>query len=231
MKAKFLKRDVLDLTRFPEYFGCYHWEAKHALFGYPADKAPEFRWIRNLECRGLWLREALRAGKDISGLYLLKDIIQWGGSQNGCLQKFEDGVGRICLAGELAKVVKALPHPKEAISAAMEISGLGLTYGSKLLRFLDPVNYGALDARLRSAMNAAKQREHRLEQMPTISDNRGSAIRGYEWFCGFARQLQNDLEDRGIKRPNCTLAHNATRTRWRAADVEMALFRWATHLR
>ena len=216
---------MIDLSTFPEYFRKYEWSAKHALFGYPADRYREFRWIKDLESRAAWLRDEIVVGSEISGFYLVKDIIQWGGSQNGCLQKFEDGIGSICLREKIARVVASLAQPQAAISAAMDIPGLGLTYGSKLLRFLKPTCFGALDRRVRSALTAERPNAPLGTVMPEMSDY--NAVPAYVWFCEFTSDLMHQLEVNGIARPECELIPNSTNTKWRAADVEMALFQWA----
>ena len=58
---------MMDLSTFPEYFRKYEWSAKHALFGYPADRYREFRWIKHLETRAAWLRDEIVGGSDTSG--------------------------------------------------------------------------------------------------------------------------------------------------------------------
>jgi hypothetical protein len=85
-----------DLKKFPDYFCSYRWGAKHSLFGYPADSYDRFEWIASLERRFEWIRT--NCGKEHNAaIYLLKEMIQWGGSQNGTLQKFEDGIGEVNL--------------------------------------------------------------------------------------------------------------------------------------
>jgi hypothetical protein len=79
-------------------------------------------------------------------------MLQWGGSQNGVLQKFEDGVAEVCFADSLRSVLSKLSVPRDAIKSALTIPGLGLTYASKLLRLLNPEGYGALDSRIRRGL-------------------------------------------------------------------------------
>ena len=70
---------ILD---FPQYFMGYRWEDKHHLFVYPADQYPEFGWISSLEPRFSWLKSNHKQ-KHTAAIYLLTEMIQWGGSQNG----------------------------------------------------------------------------------------------------------------------------------------------------
>src|SRR5436309_14787323 len=137
-----------DIRAFPQYFRAYRWDAKHRLYGYPPDEYQEFHWIASLEARFLWLR-AKHSLESTASIYLLKEMIQWGGSQNGVLQKFEDGLGEVNLYELLARTIGNLGSHRDASTSALQIPGMGLTYASKLLRFLDPERYGALDSRVR----------------------------------------------------------------------------------
>ena len=152
-------------------------------------------------------------------------MIQWGGSQNGVLQKFEDGIEGKNLQQAMLNTISSLNNRNEAIRAALQFPGLGLTYASKLLRFLDPDHYGALDSRIRGALN---------ERVPgalpkIIQGNKRSMVQGYVAFVEYVDSLKQDLLTNGIKRPECCLAIDARApSGWRSADVEMALFEWAT---
>ncbi len=202
---------------FPEYYRGYNWEKKHQKFGYPADKYPKFRWIKSLESRFHWLVQNAEQ-KNTASIYLIQEMIQWGGSQNGVLQKFDDGRECINLQEQIVKIISNLDETKEAIKAALEIPGMGLSYASKLLRFMRPDKYGALDSRIRSALQTEKK-------LPTILDsNTDSMCRGYVKFIILLDQLKSELENQGIQRPECCLS---TGTGWTAAQVEMVLFRWA----
>jgi len=211
-----------DLFKFPDYFKSYQWRDKHHLYGYPADCFPEFQWIKSLETRFLWQRENY-AAKQTASVYLLKEMLQWGGGQNGVLQKFEDQQGEVNLLQLIEGVVNNLGTPSEAIANALLLPGMGLTYASKLLRFLSPEEYGALDSRLRRALG-----ERIKGQLPTIYDgNVGSMRKGYEAFLSYLSELKAQLESKSIVRPMCSLPRGTTQTGWRAADIEMALFCWA----
>jgi len=221
---------MLDLNDFPAYFTQYRWDSKrHALFGYPDDRHPEFRWIADLERRSAWLKTAQAAGHVGSGLHLLKDIIAWGGGQNSRLQKFEDRLGEYCLQDVMHNVIGSMWAPDQAIRATAGLRGLGLTYRSKVLRFLDPVRFGALDRRLRKAFKVYMPHDSRLANLPKIDDTEAGVVKGYIWFCGFVDDIVQELEIVQIPRPACELsvAPAPSQTGWRAADVEMALFQWA----
>jgi hypothetical protein len=138
---------MLDYRRIPEYYKNYVWSGKHKLFGYPQDDFPEFLWISSLEKRFAWVVGNYSKNNSASK-YLLQEMIEWGGSQNGILQKFNDRCGEVNLFEALREEVNNLSEPSEAISSALKLPGLGLAYASKLLRFMNPEIYGALDANI-----------------------------------------------------------------------------------
>ena len=149
-------------------------------------------------------------------LYLVREMIQWGGSQNGVLEKFDNALGSYCLTERLTEVLDCIEEPQAAIEAALKIPGLGLTYASKLLRFLQPERYGALDGRIRKTLTPP---------LPKIFDgNTGSMVRGYCAFIDYLGELQQALELQTIPLP----AENGEQARWRPAEIEMALFQWAS---
>lgn len=211
-----------DVQKFPDYFRAYHWNDKHRLFGYPADVYPSFSWINVLEQRFKWLRaNCTKTGT--ASIYLLKEMLQWGGSQNGVLQKFEDQIGEVNVHSQVERVILDLASPSDAVASALQLPGMGLTYASKFLRFLAPEDYGALDSRLRGAL------QKRLSgKLASIYDgNVTSMRRGFEQFTAYLTELKAELEVKEVLRPDCQLPRADSRTGWRAADIEMALFCWA----
>lgn len=211
-----------NVNDFPRYFESYNWEDKHSLYGYPADAYPDFSWISSLEKRFAWLR-ANYAIRQTTSIYLIREMIQWGGSQNGILQRFDDGIGEVNLWEQVAEVIVNIGDPPIAIRTALNIPGIGLTYASKLLRFIDPESYGALDSRLRKALSDCLH-----DAIPRIFDgNLNSMVNGYVAFIQYLSFLRQEIENLNIVRPHCALIPAETRTNWRLADVEMALFQWA----
>ena len=145
-------------------------------------------------------------------------MVEWGGSQNGILQKFDDGCGEVNLLELTKRVVSNLKDPESAIAAALEFPGFGLTYASKLLRFLRPETFGALDSRIRKAL-------FKSQLLPKIADGQSaSMVRGYLEFLGLLENLKENLQVREIARPVSSLSGG---NNWRPADLEMALFSWA----
>lgn len=214
---------MLDLRKFPDYFRSYNWQAKHSLYGYPADSYPKFGWVASLEQRFNWLRLNCKS-ENTAGIYLLKEMIQWGGSQNGTLQKFEDGIEQHGLLQLVLYTVASLQNPEKAIASALKFPGMGLTYASKMLRFFDPEHYGAIDSRIRKALL-----EREPSVLPKIYDSSNqSMVAGYVAFSRYVDLIKTQLDEEGIARPACELPAGLGSTHWRSADVEMALFGWAS---
>lgn len=212
-----------DLKKFPEYFRSYSWGAKHALYGYPSDTYSKFEWILTLEKRFDWLRLHCESNKTAS-IYLIKEMIQWGGSQNGTLQKFEDCIEQHNLQELMVKIITNLGWPDKAISAALQFPGMGLTYASKMLRFLDPERYGALDSRIRKALS-----DKIPGKLPRIHDSsKPNMVNGYVAFTDYLNDLKCQLDAENICRPMCDLPAGTGSSKWRSADIEMALFGWAS---
>lgn len=207
----------MEYENFPDYYQRYVWEGKHKLFGYPSDSYPDFKWIKSLEDRFIWLKENYEINHTAS-IYLIKEMIEWGGSQNGVLQKFNDGCGEVNLYELIDHIAVNIDSPEDAITCALNMPGLGLTYASKLLRFMGPDTYGALDSRIRKALL-----DNNL--LTRIYDgNATSMVRGYLEFLILLNNIKHELESRNINKPACALSGSCS---WKPAEIEMALFCWA----
>lgn len=207
---------VNDLEHLPEYYRDYSWEGKHKLFGYPADTYPNFSWICSLENRFIWLRENSQS-RHTAAIYLIKEMIEWGGSQHGSLQRFSDGLGEVSLYQLIQEVILNLDEPVNAIRAALALPGLGLPYASRLLRFLKPEFYGVLDSRISSSLLG-----HEL--LPKINDGSvTSMVAGYVAFHNLLNRLGEQLQGRGIEKPHCALSKTGM---WRPAEIGKALVEW-----
>lgn len=209
--------EVLAYNTLPEYYMTYVWSGKHKLFGYPPDTFPEFLWITSLEKRFAWVVRNYSANNSASK-YLLQEMIEWGGSQNGILQKFNDRCGEVNLFIVLRDVINNLYDPDGAISSALRLPGLGLTYASKLLRFMQPEMYGTLDFKIRNAL-------HSKGILPRIYDGNPDSMKsGYVKFVGLLQEIKEKLKTQGIKKPVCDPTDDGT---WRSSEIEMALYCWA----
>jgi hypothetical protein len=211
---------VININEFPAFFRAYNWSnANHKARGYPGDKYPAFPWIKSLEERGGWLVEqALLTGAPTD---YVRELLAWGAGKNDPRMRFEIGLGNVSLLQIFAPVVANIGDPQKAITAALQIPGCGLTYASKLLRFLQPDIHASLDGRIREAMLSAGL-------LSKIYDsNENSMVRGYVAFQAFCAELVAQLDAAKITRPECSLPAAPTQTGWRVADVEMAMFAWA----
>lgn len=159
-------------------------------------------------------------GKGITPTDYIREILAWGAGSNDPSMKFEAGLGSVALIEILRQVVASLEDPREAIRAALRIPGFGLTYASKLLRFLKPEIHASLDSRIRQALQ-------QKDLLPNIHQYDSSRIDGYVAFQALCAELCYQLETEGVQRPQCALAPGSTQAGWRVADVEMALFAWA----
>jgi hypothetical protein len=61
----------------------------------------------------------------MASAYILKEMIQWGGSQNGTLQKFEDGAAEVNLQQLMLNTISNLSDTEKAISCALDFPGMG----------------------------------------------------------------------------------------------------------
>ena len=209
--------DKMELKKFPDYYQRYSWNGKHKLFGYPSDSYPDFQWIKSLEKRFVWLCNN-STKQNTASKYLLEEMIEWGGSQNGVLQKFNDGIGEVNLLQIIQEIIDNLDSPEMAIRISLKLPGFGLTYASKILRFMKPEKYGALDSRIRIAL---------LEKnlLRKIYDgNLGSMVKGYLEFLELLNNLKSQLNYQQVKKPDCSLSQTGF---WRLSEIEMALFRWS----
>ena len=120
-------------------------------------------------------------------------MIEWGGSQSGVLQKFNDGSGEVNLLELVQEIIANLDSSERAITKSLSLPGLGLTYASKLLRFMKPEKYGALDSRIRGALL-------RRNLLRKINDgNLNSMVNGYLKFLELLNNLKSKLEDQRVK--------------------------------
>lgn len=202
------------LQNFPKLLSMYQWDDYHAAFGWPPDCIDEgFPWIVALENR-------FRAAIEQNGFppaSLVTEVILWGGNQNNVLSRFARVVRGKGYEPFIRKVADNLDDPSRALQSAMALKGFGLTYGSKLLRFCRPRDYGALDSRIQAALKGE------LGSVPTTGPKQGSY---YKEYVGLLREYQRGLQDAKILRPG--YGPRTASTEWTAAEVEMALFAWAS---
>lgn len=200
---------------FPALLHQYSWDANHAAFGWPPDTlANGFAWIVSLEER---FAEAVER-RDLP-IQLIAELILWGGNQNNILRRFSKGIRDNDEYDHLARhVIDQLDNPSEAIQAALTFRGFGLAYASKLIRFCRPSMYGALDRLIRSRLG---------HNLPVIHNgNVVSMQTGYLAFLQIIDSYKQVLREHEVIRP--AYGPRGSSRDWTSAEVEMALFAWAT---
>ena len=144
------------------------------------------------------------------------DVCIWGGFPGiagRVLKKDNNEQGAVDKAFRAAhKLVRAKKRGK-AVEKLMALYGLGLSFVSKQLRMMFSRNCVVLDGKLQ-------------EKLPYTPDSRG-----YDDFCHDCEQMAKILNAKGIKYPQERLQQISdnydvvvTRAKWRAADVEFAIF-------
>lgn len=201
---------MLPIEKTEEYFQSYIWNGKHYLFGYPPDTYPNFEWIRNLERRFLFIRDNPNFLESEAPLYLIKEMIKWGGSKKRDISpKFDDYLGSYCLADKLSNIINSLDNVASAFNAAYEIPGLGPTYATKLLRFLAPQQFGALDEQIRKAIENILVKE--------ITKNGGSKSNKTDEYVAYINLLRDHQKS----------LWNEYEINMAVSEVEMAIFQWS----
>jgi hypothetical protein len=141
------------------------------------------------------------------------------------MQKFDDGVDEVCFADSLRSVIATLKVPASAIETSLGIPGLGLTYASKLLRFLDPQHYGALDGRIRKGLTAREWIDADGNEIRIYDSSVPSMVKGYCSYLDELTALKRQLHGASILCPESAINKAG---QWRLADIEMALFQYLT---
>ncbi len=212
--------DIFDYSEFQQYYRDYFWRSKyHELFGYQPDAFPDFPWIASLEKCFSSLAKS-NVPDNLTSQCILRELIQWGGNQHGILRKFNRGCMEEYNVSEcLQVIIYYISEPDKAIRCARDLPGIGLTYASKLLRFIQPELYGALDSRIKNALYDNKL-------LKKIWDgNIHSEVSGYVHFIKLLNVIRDKLKTHDIKKPECSQTSDGT---WRISEIEMALFCWAS---
>jgi len=202
------------LRDFPRLLSSYRWDDYHAAFGWPVDCLDTgFPWIVALEDQ---FRAAMEQNV-LPRLSLVTEMILWAGNQNNVLGKFSKDLRAIGYETFIRGVVDSLDDPSLALESAMAVKGFGLTYGSKLLRFCRPMDYGALDSRILRALR---------NEVGAPSSYPSTMGKQYRVFLDLLHDYQRRLRTTEVTRPS--YASRAASTEWTAAEAEMALFAWAS---
>ena len=202
---------MLQLKDTKHYYESYQWRGKHYLFGYPPDTFPEFRWIRNLESRFEYIMGNQELLDTEAPLHLIREMLKWGSSKKRDISpKFDDYIGSYCLSTKLKKVIASLGNVRYAIESARDIPGLGPTYATKLLRFFDPNNYGALDDQIKTAL------EDKIKEK--VRENNGAVSNSNDQYIAYIQILKEHQR---------MLSESAQSISMSISEIEMAFFQWA----
>lgn len=194
---------MLDTTYFAQellnWYQKYEWRGDTFENGFP--------WIRSLE-RSLSQKARKCGYLDMEDLIA---IAEWGGNQRGLIQRLRRNNQPAGIHCATRRAISNISDPEEALRELLSIKQWGLTYASKTLRFVCPEHYPALDRRLRKGLGCS---------LPPIWDGHiNSMVEGYVSFLKTCRGIQA-----------ATKTENPLRTdkSWFIADIEMALFAYAS---
>jgi hypothetical protein len=230
-KEKVEKLDVLlGELDFPALYMGYGWKSDTWERGFPD--------ILRLEME---VKEA--AQKNSIGRHHLIEIAEWGGLPNKeriyCPEPL-----KITLYNKVGLPESYVyDEPDHAVSIVQsQVKGYGPTYISKLLRFASPESFGAIDTRLVRVFGHGDRGVHKIHILNLIAEQTGGrwAIskmqKGwpteYGTWVNSLRYLASALNSAGIKCPHPrSFVESGLRSndnKWLPADVEMALFAYAS---
>lgn len=210
----------------------YAWKNDTYARGFPDIAKLELQ-LRNSEIdTGITLNDAI-------------DVAKWGAMRN---QKRISGSATVLPKNTLISADGATQpcvetQPQEPIDTLKLINGFGPTYQSKVLRFALPEEYGAIDTRIVRVFGQGNPKANKhawLELKTTLGTHKGKAT-GWSisntqknWPSGFSRWINilryiagkiegkclhpRQFEEYGLRKDGV----------WTCADVEMALFSYAS---
>lgn len=215
-------------TDFPTFYQQYNWKNDHWTDG--------FREILQLE------KSLTSAAKNlgITKSHIL-GIAQWGGLPNvEKIRCYKDPLVIPLYDGkEISTAI--VNDPMMAVRMLkQQTTGIGPTYISKVLRFSAPAQYGAIDSRLARVFGLGDPKSS-IMQILNLHANQGNGGRWfirpdnwpgeYETWIAILNHIAGILNSSGIacSHPDQFVAAGLRqRGIWLPADVEMALFSYAT---
>ncbi len=228
---KITQEKVLELLSeipLPQYYRSYDWGNDRWESG--------FQDIVRLECTMIDAAMRNRITKDH-----LVQIAQWGGhpSQNeitcrNCIELplYVDGTYADWVESNPVKGIKVL---------APQMRYFGKVYQSKLLRFAMPWEYGAIDKRLCQVFGRGDPASQHTELLSLKVEHNGNRwdlkYQQAEWpseygtWIQILRMIANELNQSGMPCPHPELMYARNLRKkgiWECADVEMALFSFAS---
>ena len=220
--------NFLTTTDLSKFYRQYDWKNDHWTDG--------FREILQLE------KSVSTAARNqrITKSHIL-EIAQWGGLPNvGRIQCYKDPLVMSLYDGEgISTAIKNDPVMAVRI-LKQQTSGIGPTYISKVLRFAAPAQFGAIDSRLVRVFGFGDAKSRKMQ----ILNLRASQAEGGRWFIGpdnwpgeygtwiaILDYITGILNSSGLSCPHPNqfiTAQLRQQGKWLPADVEMALFSYAS---
>lgn len=222
----------ISSNNMQDLYKSYAWENDTYLDGFPNIAKLELQLQKSEISTGITLKDAI-------------DVAKWGAMRN---QKRISGSQVVLPKNTLISASEALhscaeSEPQAPIDTLKLINGFGPTYQSKILRFALPEEYGAIDTRIVRVFGQGDPKAHKhawLELKATRGMHKGKAT-GWSisatqknWPSDFSRWINilryiarkiegkcphpNQLEACGLRKDGA----------WTCADVEMALFSYAS---
>ncbi|MDK2940325.1 MAG: hypothetical protein PWQ51_2490 [Methanolobus sp.] len=220
--------NFLESTDIVDYYKKYGWKKDLWTKGFPD--------IFRLE---IMIGEAIRTNT-LEQNHILK-IAKWGGNNNPI--KCNDSINVPIYNGDdIAKWVELKPEAY-IDDICDSIRYFGPTYGSKLLRFALPSEYGAIDTRIVRVFGKGDEKSSQVDLL-NLKVNSTPEKRWYinkyqpNWpaeygkWINILRHISKQMNKNDLP---CPHPHNFIDAKlresgnWFCADVEMALFSYATH--
>lgn len=219
---------LLEITDFQTFYRDYDWKNDQLTDG--------FREILHLE------KSLTSAAKEqaITKSHIL-EIARWGGLPGvGKIQCYTDPLNLPLYEGnEISVAVKNDPiMPVRTIK--QQTTGIGPTYISKVLRFSAPAQFGAIDSRLVRVFGLGDTQSGKIELLKLKAKQAASG----RWYIGpenwpgeygtwtaILHHITEVLNSSGISCPHpeqFVVAGLREKGIWLTADVEMALFSYAS---
>jgi hypothetical protein len=236
-------REVRFECHLREYYWCGAFHKKPEI-----DRWPLFPWIKKLERKASQEIEVLGCLEGDSVI----EIFRWGtGRRHGPLLKAKEAEKNNpgfwcrqtkaaaealtafpykCRLGDREKIEGWISRVYLALAMAPSeatVKGIGLTYYSKILRFMCPEKFGACDVGMIGSLfkEGLKDASGNTFSLSFLRGNRESEAKKYALFCWV---LQTAAEYLNRNERLLPTGQGTVPEKWRAADVEMAFFGLAT---
>lgn len=223
---KQLNQFMLD-NNFPDLYKNYAWENDTYVNGFPNILKLEVQISNHDVTVGINMQD-------------VRDVAAWGKLRN---PKRIDGANPILPPNTLhtpdSSPQTILSHSPEYPLNMMNVTGIGPTYKSKVLRFGFPEEYGAIDTRCVRVFGQGDSNVQQQSWIPVKARNDGYGwyipqaqldwLTGYNTWINILRYFSAYLNCK-CPHPSSFINNNLRPAtgKWYCADVEMALFTYAS---